>query len=200
MAQGWKRVAYFVVTLGASFAGAANADTITVTFTVTGDHDVTVSSPTVDPVYGNDIATGSFAFSSDLIPVGGGEVEKLSQGLWLGAESVAFSWAGADWTAANADIALLTFDAAGGLTTWVLGGFPSGFDVNFNVSPDFLLSNVTFDYSTPDSFPDRGIFFGRMLEWSASQAAPPVPEPTTLLLFGSGLALAGVRRWCSRKE
>jgi hypothetical protein len=205
MLEHWKAAGCFVPVVVLLCAGVSEADTITVNFTVAGDNESSLQTNlAIDPVHGNDVATGSFSFRSSLIPPAGGVVDAQTLGQepesGLGAEAVSFSWAGTSWTQANADVVRLIFDANGNLTLWQLWGAVAGLTLITNTDfPDIAVNSFAFQYSTPDS-PRLGIFQGPVLAWSAGPSAPPVPEPTTMLLFASGLVVASVGRWRAHRQ
>jgi hypothetical protein len=192
-------VCSFVVSVSVATAEPIRPGSITVSFNVSGDK-------TLDPVFGNELASGSFSFSTRLIPEGGGTIEapdtdQPAPHFGLGATRISLAWAGERWSTTNADIYRLEFDASGALRGWVLGGTPFGGSISFDVSPDFLAltfpglppgSPGHFNYSTPQSR-QFGIFSGSITSWAASESAAPVPEPASFLLLGGALLFGGVR-------
>jgi hypothetical protein len=165
----------------------ASADPIRVTvqFSVAGDPR--------DADFGRDTSSGSFSIPTTLGP---GQSRLDFNG--LGADEVSFTWAGTTWTATNADLVALGFDAAGNVKSWSLNGIVPGDSggTSFNIWPDFSVgcgfcgSGVAgFIYTTPRSL-QLGIFTGRVTSFSTalSSTPSPTPEPASLLLVGTGLA------------
>jgi hypothetical protein len=162
--------------------------------------DFTVGGAPQDPDFGLAASSGSFSVVTTIAP---GPVVTRHSG--FGADQLSFSWAGASWTTANADVVLLARDAGGAVSLWWLGGAPSGFAaVSYAVWPDFRVgfcafcgpeSETEFYYTTPRTR-DVGIYTGRVLSFSMrTEPAPaPVPEPMSLLLITGGLAGLVARR------
>jgi hypothetical protein len=174
---------------------AARAVLITVDFTV-------LASP-FDPVLSGQTANGAFSFNSSLIPAGGGDV---GNNTGLGLTAFSLTWNGHSWSTADADALLLSFDAAGSLTEWLVGGAPNGINtIGAGPVPDIGLTAFLpgvipipgfagqFDYTTENS-PTYGIFSGRITSWSVATAATPTAEPGTLSLLGLGLLPLGLIR------
>jgi hypothetical protein len=171
-------------------ASAAHADPITVTFTAF-------------PAPGDPVNTGpsmgSFTFDSSLIPPGGG---KLQNGFGLGATAIDFRWGSTLFTTANADLGEMEFGSSGQLLSWILGGRATAI-FGWVASPasevvdDIFVS--TFTGSTPGGGESinytlagiEGLFQGGLITDSPPS---PVPEPTSMLLIGSGLVGLALRR------
>lgn len=165
------------------------ADPVTVTFTV-------FPAPG-DPVNMRP-STGFFTFDSSLLPSG---EALLSHPSGLGT-SVSFLWGDTFFDISNANVGELRFDESGRLIHWVLGAYNeewSGLDrgiFSWVASPagrvidDFVIS--------PDSF----FYTLRGREGTFSNVPAPVPEPSTMLLLASGMAMmyraAGRRRRIDR--
>ena len=174
-------------------AAAADPIRVSVQFTVAGDpHDAD---------FGTATSSGSFSI---LTTLGAGQ-EKLDLDNGLGADAVSFTWAGKTWSAADADVLVLGFDAAGSVTRWSLNGIVPGDHggTSFNLWPDFTVAcgacgtgRAGFFYTTPRSA-EFGIFTGSVTSFSTQLSETPsaTPEPMSLLLVGTGLAgLASQRR------
>jgi len=175
----------------------ANADTIRVDFVVTGDNAVTEFSPAVDPVHGNDIARGSFSFSSDLllrpgVLTGGQNFIEIADPDGFGADAISFSWDGIHWTRENADLfELLLLPEDGSLTSATIGTL--GCFCLVEPRTHFALSRFGFAYSITE-LPGM-LFSGRTTLFNIeTEQSSPTPEPSTLLLTGTAIMLASW--WC----
>ena len=169
---------------------------LTVQFTVAGDPR--------DADFGGATSSGSFSILTNL--GAGQEGFDLVNG--LDADAVSFTWAGTTWNADNADLLVLGFDGAGNVTRWSLNGIVPGDSggTNFLVWPDFSVAcgdcgtgRAGFNYTTPRSA-ELGIFSGRVTSFTMHLSAtpPPVPEPMSLLLVGTGVAGLAARRQTRR--
>ncbi|MDD2464387.1 MAG: PEP-CTERM sorting domain-containing protein [Desulfobulbus sp.] len=98
------------------------------------------------------------------------------------------------------------YTIVGTLSGYILRtGNPNGIDGQdlslLNSSPDVSFSNNTISYNFANGLALNGGFFVAYSPWCANDVIgggkqmDPVPEPTTMLLFGTGLAgLAGIAR------
>ena len=195
---------FLLVMLWPQSSAADPVTTITVNFTIGGaDASRAALGAAVDPVYGTATTSGTFSFSSAIIPAGGGV---LIRALGLPIESLSLAWAGVTWTRANAGVTDLRFGADGSLTGWALGGAPFGFNgITTDAGPDVyvvqpsfpaVVPQCCFNYTTASG---GQIYSGRLLSVDVTQTPggnpSPTPEPGSLLLVASGGAgLAFVRR------
>jgi PEP-CTERM motif len=156
---------------------AAMASTITYDFTVTA---------TAGPLMG-DTANGNFSFDSSVIPAGGGEVDAV--GLLT---SLTFTWDGIAYNASNANTGLLAFNASGALIDACFGNNSvAGTCLANQGTEQWLVSmgNSLFAYSVPQVGVAPTSWLG-----TASFSPASVPEPATLALLGSALAVVGFIR------
>ena len=184
----WNRmsqVAVAVCFLGALPCTSASADPfrITIHFTVMGMQGF-------DPDFGDASANGFFSLVTE-VPRGPG-FHDVGDPRGLGADQLSLAFAGENWTAANADVRLLTF-LNGQLVTWSLlaDRKPDGF--GFRDHPAFIAScapnGCGFVYSTARSQSLEAIFNGRLSTTSVSiDPVASTPEPSTLLLCAAGMA------------
>ena len=159
---------------------SAEADPITVTFTA-------FPAPG-DPV-NTGPSTGFFTFDSSLIPEGGGTIFHDSG---LGASEINFNWGRTLWTTANADLGELRFSPSGELLAWILGDSPGIWTWTYApaavvVDEIFVLAfagdTQRIGYTNAGY---EGLLIGALFTESV---APPIPEPSTMVLIASGAAL-----------
>jgi hypothetical protein len=189
-------VAALLILGGLVSATTAAADPIRVivTFDVVGS--------AADPDFAGATASGFFSVITTQEP--GTDVLRPEG---LGAEALAFTWAGVSWDATNADVYHIGRRTSGSLSAFGVGGSPAGFNGISLTSPDFRMtfcetedgtcSNITFEYSTTRSA-ELGIFTAFVpffsIERQPVESPSPTPEPMTLLLVGSGLCAVAARR------
>jgi PEP-CTERM motif len=165
------------------FSGSAAAEPVRVTVHFKASGDI------LDPDFGSDVAAGLFSVVVNR-PKGFGIVDNPE--FRLGADRLQFDFAGASWTPVNADVGRLYFNDAGDVFFWQFSGEPNGYGgFSPTVYPDILGETVGILYNTSRSF-ELGAFRGPILSWEGS--ATPVPEPSTLLLFASGVAALRARK------
>jgi hypothetical protein len=183
MGKLWQRsvpIALFACGCLCVLSGSAAADPIRITATFTVDGGAVTSA----------ISTATFRVLANRKP--GHEFTRHSG---FGADLVAFTWLGTNWTTANADVVQLGWNADGTLNLWALEGIVPGDGGGMQsvVSPDFSASfcgfcdpgfRGRFLFTTPASA-SRGIFEGTMRSFSVTQEAA-TPEPATLFLIVAG--------------
>ena len=156
-----------------SVVPAAEATPITYNFTV---------QVTSGPLTGN-VQSGSFSYDSSSVVLGG--FNSASNLL----TALNFTFDGMAYDASTANTGLLGFDSAGDLTSFFFSSscislgctYPPGTG-NFTVTP----GPNGFLYSTP------GFGSYALGDVTYALAGVPVPEPSTLGLFGFGLLLLGI--------
>ena len=161
-------------------APGAGAEPITVTFTAFPD--------VRDPV-NTGASTGFFTFDSSLIPEGGGS---LVHDTGLGATEINFRWGRTLWTTANADLGSLDFGPSGELLGWTLGDSPGIWSWTYAPAADVvddIFVNAFTDGTTRFGYTNAG-YQGLLLgELFTGSVPPAIPEPSTILLIGTGLTL-----------
>lgn len=169
----------FLLTVIAA-ARSAEAEPITVTFTAfPAEGDPVNTAP----------STGFFTFDSSLIPEGGGTLVHDSG---LGATEIDFRWGHTLWTTANADLGELQFSSSGELLAWTLGDSPGIWTWTYApaavvVDEIFLIAfagdTQRIGYTNAGY---EGLLLGGLF---TDSVAPPIPEPSTILLIASGAAV-----------
>jgi hypothetical protein len=193
------RVTAVFLTLAAlAFPSSSAADPVRVSI------EFSVVGADADPDFGDATADGSFSFVTAQEP--GTDVLRPEG---FGLLSMSFTWAGVDWTTANADVYRVGREPDGRVFAVSLGGTPSGLDLslatpdvrllicvsNVIITPEGFCSHITFDYSTSRSAA-LGTFtaFVSGLSITREPVDAPIPEPMTLLLVASGLGAFAARR------
>jgi hypothetical protein len=152
---------------------AANADPITVDFSVTG---------TSGPLTGV-MSSGFFTFDDSVIPGGGGLVSQI--GLLT---DLSFVWNGIGYDETTANTGWLSFDALETLDDFGFGTdcWAAGCRL-FPQITGFILAGPIFHYSTTTDA-GSGTYDG------VGEFTTQVPEPGTLALLGIGLFGMGLAR------
>jgi hypothetical protein len=134
-------------------------------------------------------STGTFSFDDSIIPIGGGSIG--ATGLLTDLD---FIWNGVTYNENTANTGQLVFSGAGDFASAFFGTncLPNqcGLSVGLEgwqviVSP----GGGVFDYSIAGGGSDFGTGSARLIG-----PTPVVPEPSTLLLIGTGVALMRKRR------
>ncbi len=102
-------------------------------------------------------------------------------GAGLGITAIDLVLAGQHFTRANADAIYLAFDASGAISSFILGGAPSGYDTldSSDPSADFSLADYGVSYKLAGV--GQFIYDGNTLSFET------VPEPAAALLLGAGV-------------
>jgi hypothetical protein len=146
------------------------ADPITVRFTVSPDPADRINAG---------ISTGFFTFDSALIPDRPLEVTDDEGGL---ASDLSFAWGSTLWTEDTAGVVVLRFDQFGRLRDFRIGGSPNGVLGMWHIPiDDFWLNSQVMNYTLLGQVGEH--FFNARV---TSPDLPPVPEPGTFVLIGTG--------------
>jgi PEP-CTERM motif-containing protein len=151
-------------------ANVAGATPVTTTFTVTA---------TTGPLAGA-VASGSFSYDSSIIQPGAID---LQTGLLT---ALSFTWNGIAYDESTADDSGLRWDNSGTLNAFGIGTDCSpGFCTITFGTHDWSFNAVAFVYTLPGF----RVFNGDIT--FVTPQGPGVPEPGTLVLFGSGIVAIG---------
>jgi hypothetical protein len=147
--------------------------------------DFTLLTSASDPTYTSQTVSGYFTYDSSIVPSGGGQ---LGSG---NLSALSLTLAGHTYSTADADDGFLTFDSAGSLTDWFIGGTYTGVNAVSTPGPDFWLGP---DYAPTYTYPGApdGIYFGSLSSWSVAPAPTAAAEPGTLALLVPGLLPLGI--------
>jgi hypothetical protein len=167
---------------------------------------------TSGPLLGT-VASGTFAFNSSIIPVGGGQLNET--GLLT---DLTFSWGGIAFDAlpgspspfsTHANTGSLDFSADGTLTGFFFGNdcaanlcIVSTGANNWDVIGGFNSPDGAFTYGSPST---PGVYRGTVTfttppgPGTPGPTPAPVPEPATVVLVGAGLISTFAARTRSRK-
>jgi len=182
-----------VLVLVMGTTSTASADPITVHFTIFPGSCIDFCGPVVSDPVNTKPSAGTFTFDSSIIPAGGGGVKSIG-GPSL-ASTISFHWSSTLWTEANATAWELFFSKEGDLQSFSMGDRDSPqavtVDPPSSIVDDFFLVPAIIEYTNREL---PGWMHGRVVtEGIPRQPAAAIPEPSSMLLVASGLAMLVAR-------